>query len=167
MEIYSIWLMPDDKTIYRKFENIVSKLSEDFGGPIFDPHITLMADVEMDKSKFLEKVELLSKQIKPFKLETMDTSFSTTYFQSVFVFVKATADLMNARLCADEVFGRENSMFMPHISLLYGDFDMQTREKAMKSIEMPRLSYAVDSLVVTPAAGDPKNWYHIAKYNLS
>lgn len=167
MQMYSIWLMTKDKTVCSKFEEIVSKLSKDFGGPIFEPHITLLADIEMDKNEFLKKVELLSKQIKPFTLETMDTSFSTTYFQSVFVYVKATADLMSARLRANEVFDRENSMYMPHISLLYGDFDMQTREKAMRSIEIFKLNYVADSLVVTPAAGNPKDWKHVAEFELT
>ena len=58
---YSIWLMPakEQKVV---LENKIKTLANQHGGPMFDPHITLLSSFVDDESTLLYKTENLSKK---------------------------------------------------------------------------------------------------------
>ena len=164
--LFSLWI-PVDQSIKGKLETIIKSLSKSYAGPLFEPHITLLGNIASNKREILRTSKQLSEKIKPFKISLSEISFSTTYYQSVFVRVKASASLMNANLLAKKLFQVENKVFMPHISLLYGNHNMKTREKAANIIHLPKISYIAESIIVTPSTLDPKDWIHLAEYSFS
>lgn len=163
---FSIWL-PVGQQIKSKLELVIKDLSKLYGGPIFEPHLTLLGDIPNDKEEMLRSSKKLSAKLKPFKIELGEVSFSTTYFQSVFVRAVAKAPLLKANLLAKKIFKAENNVFMPHISLLYGNHSMKTREEALTKIKLPQDRYMVNKLIVTPSTSDPKDWIHLAEYTFS
>ncbi|EKD91448.1 MAG: hypothetical protein ACD_30C00005G0016 [uncultured bacterium] len=166
MNSFSIWIVPSGD-VKKKLEGVILDLSQKYNSPVFEPHMTLLGDISVDEKSVLEKAKILTSKIKPFTVELGEISFSTTYFQSVFVRIKSNAELMNANLAAKEIFGVDNNVFMPHISLLYGDYDMELREKVAKEIKLPsNLSFNVDKLVIIPSFPEPKDWKHLAKLPL-
>ena len=44
---YSIWAIPPDP-INSKLRDIIRNLSNDFNGPIFEPHMTILGNIELD-----------------------------------------------------------------------------------------------------------------------
>lgn len=165
-KLYSLWITPETK-LQNNLKQIVDSLADKYGSPKFEPHMTLLGDVEIDLDTMVKKTKSLASKLTPFQVELGPVSFSTTYFQSVFVRVKANAQLMQANLTAKEIFGQENNVFMPHISLLYGDQDMQLREKAASKIQLPSIqSFKVDQIVITPSTKDPAEWEHLAEIAL-
>lgn len=128
---YSIWIIPPEP-LYTKLKNIIDNLSKDFNGPSFEPHMTILGDIDADLTDIKAKAHTLASTIDKLDLSTGTVSFSTTYFQSVFVRITSTAALMQLNLNAKQLFNMPDSVFMPHISLLYGDHDMVIRENAVK-----------------------------------
>jgi putative endonuclease len=162
-KLYTIWIIPS-QSLKIDLDKIVSRLAKKYKSPIFEPHMTLLGDTEIDEKTMIEKAKLLATKLKAFPLELGEISFSTTYFQSVFVRVNCTAKLMEANLKAKEIYKRENNVFMPHMSLLYGDQDMALREKIIPSVKIPKSSkFIVDKIVVVPSTKDPKEWKHLAE----
>lgn len=163
---YSIWITPQGE-IQSKLSEIITDLSKKYDAPDFEPHMTLLGDIDLDEETVLEKTEQLVSELKKFPLTLREISFSTTYFQSVFVRVKSTSVLMNANLKAKEIFEYDNSVFMPHISLIYGEHDMVLREKIAAEIKLSEnLSFTAEKLVIVPSTLNPDDWRPIADFSL-
>jgi 2'-5' RNA ligase len=166
--MYSLFIVPP-KNIKEKLETVIGELGKKYGGPVFEPHLTLLPDIDQNKSKIMDGVKLLAAQVKPFKLELGEISFSTTYFQSVLVRIKANAGLMEANLKAKTIFDVPNNIFMPHLSLLYGNQTMKVREEAAQNVTLPSLSFEARSVIITPSSQsvqDPQGWVHLAEIPL-
>lgn len=165
-KLYTIWILPPP-SLKKDLQEIIVKLAKKFKSPIFEPHMTLLGDIEIDEESMIEKAKTLASKTQPFSLELGEISFSTTYFQSVFVRVKSTAKLMEANLIAKGIFGKENNVFMPHMSLLYGDQEMELREIISQEIKLPiNIKFKVEKIVVVPSTKNPKDWKHLAEVSL-
>ncbi len=157
---YSLWLVPPEP-LHSDLTQVIHQLAQQYDGPTFEPHITLLGDLEMELAEIEQKANQLAIKIKPLALSYGPISFSTTHFQSVFVRVNSTAALMQANLDAKEIFGVENNVFMPHTSLLYGHHDKETREKACQGVTVSTQPFVIENLVVVPAVPDPQDWEHV------
>jgi 2'-5' RNA ligase len=162
--LYSLWITPPIK-INGPLQKVITDVSAKYGSPEFEPHITLLGNISLDLEPLKQKVGLLVSKLKPFPISFSEVSFSTTYFQSVFVRVKTTAALMNSNMLAKEIYKIDNDVFMPHISLIYGNHDMKTREKIVSEVVLPKdISFEASKLVVTPSTQNPNDWVHIAEW---
>lgn len=162
-EQYSLWITPSGE-VKDILQKIINKLSSSYNGPIFEPHMTLLGNIKTNKDQMIENARKLSSMLRQFSLSFSEVSFSTTYFQSVFIRVRSTSSLMNANMKAKEIYKDENTVFMPHISVLYGDHSMEEREKIAGSIAVPELTFIAGSLVVVPSAKDIATWTPIAEF---
>lgn len=160
--MFSIWLVPP-KPLHTKLTAIVEKLAREYGGPVFEPHLTLIGGVPMDEEPLIEKARQLATQAAPLELELEAVAFSTTYFQSVFVRVKPTVPLLELNVMASEMFAVPNTLFMPHLSLLYGEHPMAIRAEAAATVVLEPEKFVVDHMTVIPATFDPKGWTHQAE----
>lgn len=163
--MYSIFIIPPEP-IFSQLKNKIDELAKQFNGPVFEPHMTLVGNIEMDLAELEQKVKELAGNTSKFEVKTSEVSFSTTYFQNVFVKVKPSARLMQLNLNAKKLLGMENNLFMPHISLLYGTQDMERREKAAFQIELPELSFEARELAIVPASEDMSKWIPVSKIPL-
>ena len=148
-------------------QEIITNLSAKYDSPDFEPHITLLGGISSDLESLKQKTELLISKLKPFPVLFSEVSFSTTYFQSVLVRVKATAALMNANMLAKAIYKVDNNVFMPHLSLIYGDHDMKTREKIVSEVVLPKnISFKVSKLAIIPSTQNPNDWTYIAEFEI-
>jgi len=161
--LYSIWFVPQP-SLKEPLEEIVLGLSKEYNSPKFEPHMTLLSEVRGKETEIVEKTKRLAKEILPFEsLSLSEVSISTTYYQCVFIRVKVNHKLMEANLLAKKIFKLDNDVFMPHISLVYGDFDMAAREEMVNKIKLPeQRSFRAESLTVVPITKDPSDWQHLA-----
>lgn len=156
-ERYSIWALPEEST-ERELKDIILFLNKLYGGPSFEPHLTLLGDVKADQKQLACVVDKLAEELTDFNLKLGEVSFSTTFFQSVFIHVLATTKLMEQNLKAKQLLGLENNLFMPHVSLLYGDQDIKTREQASRQVILSNNIYNVNRLALVPSKCDPQDW---------
>jgi 2'-5' RNA ligase len=162
MEKYSIWLIPPEP-LYSQLKEVISELSNTYDSPLFEPHLTLVGNISKELNEIESYLENLALRIGKIELKIGTVSFSTTYFQSVLVRVDSAAELMQLNLDIKELFDLENNVFMPHMSLLYGNHSMAIREKVALEVKIAPQSFVVDKFVVTPATSDPKEWRHVAE----
>lgn len=157
---YSIWAVPPEPVL-SQLKKIIKEASEKYDSPVMEPHITIVGNIEAE----VDSIEDVSKKIisskKEFELTLGEVSFSTTYFQSVFVRVKSQASLMQLNIDLKEAFGLNNDVFMPHMSLFYGDHDMDIREKIAKEISSLSGSFMVKEVVIVPSTKNPNEWKHL------
>lgn len=158
--LYSIWVIPPEP-IFSQLKNTVDELSRKYNGPIFEPHMTLLGNIDSQLAKIEQNAKVLAARLDKLELSLASVSFSTTYFQSVFVRINSTAKMMQLNLDAKKIFSMENDVFMPHISLLYGHHDMTIREKAASSLRLPASSFVIKEFVITPAVTNPDRWKHL------
>jgi len=143
---YSLWLIPSSP-VYEYLTNYIADLAEKYQTASFEPHLTplIIGFSEFSQEELIAKTQELADKIGAIPLELGPVSMSNTFYQSVFVRVKASAVLMEAHLTAKEIFEiKDEHFFMPHMSLLYADFFMKQREEIMKEIklECPRKFHA-------------------------
>lgn len=154
---YFVWIIPPEP-VFSELDNILRDLSQKYDGPLFHPHMTLLSNVEKPLEEIQQAVENAVHGLDTFKLSLGPISFSTTYHQSVFVRVNSIAPLMNLNLSLKKSLGFQNTVFMPHMSLLYGDHDMETREKVTKELTLTNTTFTANEVVIVSDAPDPINW---------
>lgn len=159
--LYSIWAIPP-QPVYDQLKELIESLAKEYNAPTFEPHMTVLGAFEAEFEDIQQKVTQHAQITKPLELSLGPISISTTYFQSVFVRVNSTAQLMQLNLATKKMFDVENNVFMPHISLLYGVDEMREREETAQKISLPSVSFTVSELTIVPADPDPQKWEHLA-----
>ncbi len=125
---YSIWLMPSGR-INKKFSKIILELSKKHKSPKFMPHVTLIGGFTGDKKQMLLKAQILANLIKPFDIKLTETAHLNEFYRSLFVYVKKTPELMKTYNLARKLFDFPKKKYMPHLSLIYGNFSKETKER--------------------------------------
>lgn len=94
----------------------------------------------------------------------MDVACGQIFHQCVYILCAKSPEAMAAAAVAREAFGMDQSQpYMPHLSLLYSDIDMETRQSVVKE-EVQRLygdKSSYDTLVTDPGfeAASLSMWY--------
>lgn len=165
-KLYSLWITPTSD-LKKSLDELILKLSKKYKSPKFKAHMTLLGDINSDEKTIIEGTKKLASKLETFDLQLGELSFSTTYFQSVLVRVRSTDELMEANLKAKKVFQMDNNVFMPHISLLYGNHQMKLRGKIASEIELPKYKYfKAEKIIVIPSTQNPAEWTHLAEISL-
>lgn len=158
---YSVWIIPP-QPVFDELSKVISGLSIEYNAPVFKPHMTLLGTIDRELDDIKKAVETAAKGLKKLNLSLGPVSFSTTYFQSVLVRVNSTAQLMQLNLNIKKLLDIENNVFMPHISMMYGNHDMKTREKIAAKMKLQSSSFIADKIVIIPVKSEPKEWEPIA-----
>mmetsp|Transcript_61166 Transcript_61166/g.68492 ORF Transcript_61166/g.68492 Transcript_61166/m.68492 type:complete len:210 (+) Transcript_61166:128-757(+) len=165
---HSLWMIPcgDSKIVYSK---LISEISSDLGTVDFLPHITLVAAMMKGEEDTVQRAKALAAELAPFTFEFDDISYRDAYFQCVYTRLKRTEAVVLANDIARNFFPERQSdpEYMPHLSLVYGDFDEETKRNQI----VPKLKKAdhdsqltllpVDSFEVWSTQGDVKEWYKV------
>ncbi len=138
--------------------------------PKFEPHITIaFAGLLKGEAKsILPVVEKAVKNIPPVPIEFTEVSVSTTYFQCVFARVKPNLELLRAHQYINGALRHHDpSMYIPHMSLVYGNMDLVQRFAIARKIKLPIIKFLADRLCVINADSlNPKTWKHVAEFKL-
>lgn len=162
--LYSLLIVPEGNP-YKVLKKIIEELSKKYQAPVFEPHLTLLGDIEGKEKTIIEKTKELASKLEPFQLTLGKVEFSTTYHQCVFVRVNPTASLMDAYMQARIMFGeKKDQVFMPHISLVYGNFAMPQREQITKEVALPALAFSAESIRLIRVSTDPGAWKNLGEF---
>ena len=113
---YSIWLMPEGNT-KNKLTTLIEKLRLEYGGPNFEPHVTLIGGFVKEEKVLLEKTEQLASRLSQFTVSIKGASFHDEFFRSFFLNVEQTPEFLKARRIACDIFDFEETDYIPHMSL--------------------------------------------------
>lgn len=161
---YTLWLMPKGR-YYHRFADLIKRLAKEYGGPIFQPHVTLLGELshlDKDVKKLTEK--LVTGQ-KPFSITLRQIDYQEYHFRALFVKVDVTKPLVGLHEKAKELFGMQHiPPYMPHLSLLYGNYQPKLKEEIISTIgrEQPA-EFEVNSIHLI-RGGQVENWQIVNEF---
>ncbi|HEX6983078.1 MAG TPA: 2'-5' RNA ligase family protein [Balneolaceae bacterium] len=124
---------------------------------------SLLGGLNSSETKLISLVDTLAHTLHPFELTLTTVDHRSSFYQSLFVHVQETKQLMELRKMAVRFFdGSSDENYMPHLSLLYGD--LSTKEKGRMLNNIGREFYKnmeIKSLVLMKTSGEPNQWLKI------
>lgn len=133
--VHSIWLMPaaDDAA---RLERIVEDLAGRFGSPRFQPHLTLVEDMERTVEDLAPLVGQVAEGIEPFDAPVAEIGVSDLFFRSFYARFTAEGPLLELkRRAIDKILPGDIAEFMPHVSLAYGVAETLEKRDAVAEAE--------------------------------
>ena len=122
-------------TVNIQLSRIINALSKKYGGPIFNPHVTLLGGFLGKESDLLKKVKTLSNIIKPINIIFYKFNYLDDFFRPFFLEVKFSDELKFARNIACNKINYSDKNYLPHMSLAYGNYDLLTKLKMEEEVE--------------------------------
>ncbi len=123
----SIWLTPSGEDL-AYYQRVINELSATLETPSFEPHITLQVDIKRTWSleNYNDFIAFAEHRL-PFEVQLKKLSSTHQYFQCLFLNVQLLHDeLLQLRMASNDIFKTEETVYFPHLSLLYGDFEAAT-----------------------------------------
>lgn len=169
-EGYSIWLMPKGEE-YEKYSQIISDLSQRFGTPNFEPHVTLLGGLKGPPDLIEGATRLFSTMSPSRRILITLSKFGTEdfYFRTLYLKARKSGILQLLNERANLVFKRPiDSGYMPHLSLLYGDLTEGEKQQIIDGLNLKLPDeFVVGSLHLWQTEGEVKDWKEVADYPFS
>jgi 2'-5' RNA ligase len=117
-------------------ERMVEDFSARFDAPRFQPHLTLVEDMERSVGDLAPLVEEVAAGIGSFTTPVAAIGVSALFFRSFYArFVAEGALLELKRRAIDKILPGDIAEFMPHISLAYGVAETLEKRDAVAEAE--------------------------------
>jgi len=142
---YSIWLMPDgiDKD---QLKTTILSLASDFDAPFFNPHVTLVGGFLGEEKQLLKKMKIISKKIPSFIISFDGIDYLNDFFRSLFLKVKLNNQLIRARDIASNELELIKDNYMPHLSLIYGNYNSTQKKHMISKVSSIPISFSVNKI---------------------
>lgn len=164
---YSLWFQPE-YNIFKQYDSIIRGLSEKYNTPYFEPHITLLEQIELSEEECLDKTKKLASQLKPFTVNFSTIEFQDFYFRAMYVKTMLTPKLQRAYNYTCKIFNIKNpNKYMPHLSLLYGNFPLSEKKMTAENIQNSLPSFKIQSVSLIKSNGSPKAWRQVQIFSLN
>lgn len=161
---FSLWLMPKEEH-YERFTELIKRLAKQYGGPTFLPHVTLLGEFPQSEEETIKLTERLVTGQKPFPITLRQIDYQDFHFRALFIKADLTKPLVNLHEKAKKLFGMEDiPSYMPHLSLLYGNYPIEVKEKIIMAVGRDQASQFDISSVSLVKGGEVKNWRIIKEF---
>ncbi len=165
---HSLWLMPDGETA-AELARLIECLASIYSTAVFRPHVTLIGQVMGTRSEVSAKTAELAASIAPYEISLGKVDYLNKYYQCLFVRAKKSNAVIDANKKAREIFERkEDSEYMPHLSLMYGDFKSEIKEEVIKQTgkHIKRI-FVADRIHIFSTNGDTHQWKSAGEFKLT
>lgn len=142
---------------------LVHTLARAHEGPVFVPHVTLLAHIREDEASVLDKAEEFARKATPFTLTLGEIGHEQIYFRALYIRIEETEQVSALHQEARGVFSMPSSdTYMPHVSLLYTNMPEEEKAPIIESLQYPKgASFLVDRLHVYQTEGTAETWKKI------
>ena len=161
---YHLFLEPEGK-LREEVVAIIGSLAAEFTGPMFSPHVTLLARIPVEEEGVLiEKTKQLASSLSPFEVALGTVDMERAYFRALYLQVESE-EIKNVHQRANELFSMQDEReYVPHMSLLYGNYPETQKQEVASALEVPsRSSFLVNKLHLYKTDGETSNWVKIAE----
>ncbi|CAN0853634.1 Cyclic phosphodiesterase, partial [Linum grandiflorum] len=174
-QVYSVWAAPPDD-IRSQLKKLMDGLRSEFGGPDFQPHVTVVGAISLTEQDALSKFKSACEGVKSYTATVDRVAAGTFFYQCVYLLLHPTPEVVEASSLCSQHFGYKNSSpYMPHLSLLYGDMSDEEKKKAQeKTVQLDgsinSMSFPISRLELWKTdTGDKslKSWEKISEYILT
>lgn len=164
---YSLWLMPEGE-VQRQLADAIGRLSERFGTPTFEPHVTLLGGLHGEERAIVSRISEIVRTMRPVEIRTSTLHSQEDYFRQLFVQVEKSRPLMETRARVKVLAGgRRERPYSPHVSLMYGAVPYQIRETLLMEMGGELVTeFETKTLHVVDTAGTPEGWRRVGAFPL-
>lgn len=161
---YSLWLMPSGE-VYERFTYLIKRLAQEYNGPIFQPHVTLLGEFTQSEEEVIKLTQDLIADQKPFPVTLRQIDYQDFHFRALFVIAEITEPLLSLHSRAKQIFGMQNiPPYMPHLSLLYGNYSNDVKEKIISEIGSEQTAQFDVSIVHLVKGGKVEEWKIVKEF---
>ena len=159
---YHLWLKPSSKAS-SQFADIIQRLSLELKAPTFEPHITLLGNLNGSEAEQVARSKELARRLSPFPIHVREPAFGEDYFHCVFLIADMTPPLLHAHTLPCEIFRERGGEYLPHISLVYGRYPQQRKSDIIARLPASLcLPFEASHLSLIRAGGDdPQEWQEV------
>ncbi len=153
------------KEVHEQLQELAYELGSTFASGHFPVHVTLGGFLNYTQEEE-EIVKSLAPQIArstpALEAEITGVGMRNQYFQAAFLTIAPTQGLMSLRNHVCTALGQQTDQpYMPHVSMIYGDFDWQTKRRILDhlvdSMLFPHI-ITLNRLVFARCDGFPNEW---------
>jgi len=160
---YHLWLKPA-RGVSERFAGVIQQFALELDAPTFDPHITLLGNLNGSDAEQVARANELAPRLQPFRIHVSGPAFGEDYFHCVFLLVELTPPLFHAHALACQIFHQEgNSHYLPHLSLVYGQY-LESRKKDIIAKLPASLCHPFEAThlsLIRACSEDPKDWREV------
>tara|TARA_B100001250_G_C19646930_1_gene720804 strand:- start:62 stop:604 length:543 start_codon:yes stop_codon:yes gene_type:complete len=163
---YWIWFQFSESDT-KKLNNIKKIINNKLKGPYFQIHLTAIGPYLKLTKKDLNKIELISKKIKKFKIQLDNYKLSYQKYTSLYISVEKSKQIINVRKKFSRTnYKKQNNKYKPHISLFYGNKDIVTKKSVIKKLPKLIKFITIDKLCIVDVDEKINKWKIIKTFKL-
>lgn len=163
---YTVWIVPP-AGLRRRLSKIISGLSKKYNSPKFQSHVTLLAVTGLGEKEAIEKTNSALRSLKPFEVNLGKAGYANNFFQCLFIGARKTKGLMHANEIVQNRFGTRRT-YMPHLSLMYGNFPVSVKRKIIGEIgnKFDSRFSAKEFWLIRGESPDTRDWHVVKKFRI-
>lgn len=116
----SLWLVPEG-AVRRRLAALIESLARRFAGPVFAPHVTLLAGITRAEADVITQAREILRGSTALSLRFTGPEAGETFFRALYLRVEPSAPLLELHQAARDAFARrDDPPYVPHLSLVYG-----------------------------------------------
>ncbi|MEK7201505.1 MAG: 2'-5' RNA ligase family protein [Patescibacteria group bacterium] len=167
-EGYHLLLEPKGEARER-LSTVIATLAAQYGGPVFVPHVTLLAAIpESSEEEFIAKTKELACTLTPFTCTLEGFGAQDSFFRALYMRVRNSEEISLRHRQAGELFGMRQNQYLPHLSLLYGNYAQDQKLQTIDSLQyLNGTSFEVESVHLYSTPGDTSTWKQVGAYPLT
>lgn len=146
---------------------IIKNLSEEYGGPVFSPHVTLLARIPAgDEEDVAAKTKMFADTTNSFLLTLGSSAMQDAFFKALYLQIEETEQMEALHTRANKIFSmQDEGVYIPHLSLLYGNYERARREQTTATLQIPqKASFLVDRVHLYRTEGETENWLKLEEF---
>jgi len=154
--------------VQRRLADTIVRLSREHSTPVFKPHVTLLGSIVGPRDEVLAKSAQIARHLRPFTIRLGFVDGLDEFYRCLFIRAAKTGPLMRAHLAARRICNLSGrAAYMPHLSLMYGDFSARVKEKIIGEMGGRfTLAFVVRGLHLYSTTGEPRNWHQVRRFRL-
>ena len=145
---------------------IISKLSNQYGTPIFTPHVTVYGLVDTSLEE-LDKIVLDSIDgTKSFNIKKNTISFSDYLGKTLFIDFNSNASMIKINKHLTKHLSKFSKYeFKPHASLIYKEMNNEEKQRLANNLEIKN-SFKITDIVIQEFPERIEDWKIVREYQL-
>jgi 2'-5' RNA ligase len=160
---YHLWLNPP-REASDQFAGVIRQLALELNAPTFEPHITLLGNLNGSEADHMARSKELARRLSPVPVTVSGPACGDDYFHCVFLVVDMTPPVFHAQALARQIFHQEeDNRYRPHISLVYGRYSESRKKDIIARLPASLcLPFEASHLsLIRAGSEDPKDWQKV------
>ena len=166
---HSLWIVPEGEA-KATLDNIVTTFAGETGSATFIPHMTLIGDLIASEDEAIDVTRRIASQAAPLDLQLVEAEVMDEFYRCVFAKAEVSVELGELYAITHRVFpvaSGEHFVKMPHLSVLYGEYDDATKQGYAERLrEVLPIGWQATKLTLLYTEGQPENWRTVAEIPL-